>query len=84
MGTRKIRIYTRSWCEDSREVKKFLLERNLPFEEIDIERSPQACEFVLRTNEGKERTPTLEADGRDFHCSPFDEQKLIRELHLEK
>ncbi len=81
---RKIRIYTRSLCEDSREARKFLQERGLPFEEIDIERNPQACEFVMRTNEGQQRTPTLEAEGRTFHCSPFDAQKLIRELRLKK
>ena len=84
MTGRKIRVYMRTWCEDSADAMKFLQERGLPFEEIDIEQNPQACEFVKRVNEGKQRTPTFEADGRTFHCSPFDAQKLSRELGLGK
>ncbi|HET9180345.1 MAG TPA: glutaredoxin domain-containing protein [Terriglobia bacterium] len=79
-----IRIYTRCWCEDSAEAKKFLEQRHVPFEEIDIEKDPKACEFVMSVNEGKQRTPTFEIDGRTFHCSPFDERKLARELKLER
>ena len=79
-----IRIYTRSWCEDSLAAKEFLKERNLPFEEIDIEKNSQAREFVMQANEGKQRTPTFEIDGRVFHCSPFDAQKLAGELGLEE
>ncbi len=79
-----IRIYTRSWCEDSSAAKEFLKDRNLRFDEIDIEKNPEALEFVMRANEGKERTPTFDVGGRVFHCSPFDVQKLIRELGLEK
>ncbi len=79
-----IRIYTRSWCEDSSEAKKFLKDHSLPFEEVDIEADPQAREFVMRVNEGKQRTPTFEADGRIFHCSPFEAQKLMRELGLKE
>lgn len=79
-----IRIYTRCWCEDSAAAKDFLKRHNLPFEEIDIEKDAQAREFVMRVNEGKQRTPTLEVDGRVFHLSPFDEQKLRRELGLKK
>jgi mycoredoxin len=84
MATRKIRIYTRGWCEDSRETIKFIQERGWPFEEIDIEQNPQVCEFVMRAGEGKLRTPALEAEGRVFHCSPFDAGKLIRELGIDK
>lgn len=79
-----IRIYTRSWCEDSSAAKELLRKHNLPFEEIDIEKYPEAREFVRQANEGKQRTPTFDVDGRVFHCSPFEAQKLIRELGLPK
>ncbi|HEV2245434.1 MAG TPA: glutaredoxin family protein [Terriglobia bacterium] len=79
-----IRIYTRCWCEDSAAAKKFLEERHVPFEEIDIEKDSKAREFVTSVNAGKQRTPTFEIDGRTFHCSPFDEGKLARELGLAK
>ena len=79
-----IRIYTRCWCEDSAAAKKFLEERHVPFEEIDIEKDSKAREFVMSVNAGKQRTPTFEIDGRTFHCSPFDERKLARELGFAK
>ncbi|MDE3178771.1 MAG: glutaredoxin family protein [Acidobacteriota bacterium] len=83
MGKDKIRIYTRQWCEDSAAAKEFLKERGIPFEEIDIEANAEAREFVMSVNEGKQRTPTFEAGGHTFHCSPFDARKLAKELKLE-
>ncbi len=79
---RHIRIYTRSWCEDSQAAKAFLTQHGLDFEEIDIEASPQAAAFVESVNQGKRRTPTFEVDGRSFHASPFDAGKLAEALHL--
>lgn len=80
MSDNQVRIYTRQWCEDSQAAKKFLEERGIPFEEIDIEANPEARQFVMSVNDGKQRTPTLEIGGRTFHCSPFDAQKLKDEL----
>jgi hypothetical protein len=44
---------------------------------------PDAADFVLRANNGKRRVPTFEVDGRTFHCSPYDPDKLSRELGLQ-
>ncbi len=77
-----IRLYTRSWCEDSHAAREFLIRHGLDFEEIDIEASPQAMAYVESVNEGKRRTPTFEVEGRSFHVSPFDARKLARELKL--
>jgi mycoredoxin len=82
MAPTPIRIYTRSWCEDSQAAKEFLQRLHLAFEEVDIEKQPEAVKFVEGVNQGKRRTPTFEVGGRTFHCSPFDEQKLRRELGL--
>jgi mycoredoxin len=75
-----IRMYTASWCTDCRRAKEFLRERRLPFDEIDIEKQPQAAEFVQRANSGKRKVPTFDVGGRVFHCSPYDAKKLAREL----
>lgn len=37
---------------------------------------------VMSVNEGKQRTPTFNVEGRIFHCSHFDAEKLARELGL--
>jgi tryptophanyl-tRNA synthetase len=75
-------MYTRVGCEDSDAAREFLKQRHIPFEEVDIDKSREALEFVMRANHGKQRTPTFDVDGRTFHCSPFDPRKLARELGL--
>jgi len=82
MADSRIRIYTRQWCEDSQAAKHFLSDRGIHFDEIDIEKNPDACQFIMSVNNGKQRTPTFEVDGRTFHCSPFDALKLTKELKL--
>ena len=83
-ATGAIRIYTTSWCPDCHRAKRFLKERGLPFDEINIELSDRALEFVMSVNQGRRRVPTFEVNGRTFHCSPYDPRKLIRELGLEE
>ena len=80
--SQKIRMYTTQCCGDCVRAKWFLNERQITFEEISIERTPGAADFVLRANAGKRRVPTFEIDGRTFHCSPYDPEKLLRELGL--
>jgi mycoredoxin len=79
-----IRVYTTSWCPDCHRAKRFLKERGLSFDEINIEQSEGAVEFVMNANQGKRRVPTFEVNGRTFHCSPYDPRKLSRELGLEE
>jgi mycoredoxin len=76
-------MYTTSWCVDCRRAKWFLKERNIPYEEINIEEVEGAEQIVMTANEGKRRVPTFEVNGRTFHCSPYDPVKLCRELGLE-
>lgn len=83
-ATGTIRMYTTSWCPDCHRAKRFLKDRGLSFDEINIEQSEGAVEFVMSVNQGKRRVPTFELGGRTFHCSPYDPQKLIRELGLEE
>lgn len=61
---------------------RFLKDRGVPFQEINIERTDGAAEFVIAANSGKRRVPTFEVDGRTFHCSPYDPHKLAHELGL--
>jgi mycoredoxin len=79
-----IRMYTTSWCPDCHRAKRFLKERGLAFEEVNIEQSESSVEFVMSANQGKRRVPTFEVNGRTFHCSPYDPRKLVRELGLEE
>jgi glutaredoxin len=77
-----IRIYTASWCWDSRQAIKFLDEHHLPYEEFDIDKDLRAAKFVKQANNGKRKVPTFDVDGRIFACSPFNAQNLKKELGL--
>ena len=77
-----ITMYTTFWCGDCRRTKTFLKERGIEFREVNIDRSPEAEEIVLRVNNGKRKVPTLEIDGRYFANSPFDPYKLAEELKI--
>ena len=83
MKRKRVRMYTRVGCEDSSAARDFLREHGVPFEEVNIDRNPEALAFVMNVNEGKQRTPTFEVDGHTFHCSPFDPHKFVRELGLQ-
>ena len=78
----EIRMYTTPWCGDCRNAKRFLDERGIAYEEIDIEREEGAAERVMQLNGGKRKVPTFEIDGRVFNLSPYDERKLKAELGL--
>ena len=82
MPVAPIRIYTTSWCSDCRNAKRFLKERGVPFEEINVDESPEAEELVLRVNQGRRKVPTIETEGRYFACSPFDAEQLAEELKI--
>ena len=81
--TSRLRIYTTSTCGDCRRAKWVLQAYRVPFEEINLEETPGAAEFVLDANQGRRCVPTFEVGGRVFHCSPFDPEKLRLELGLE-
>ncbi len=80
MTSKRVLMYTRPGCEDSDAAREFLKQRHIRFDEVNIEKSREALEFVMSVNDGKQRTPTFDVDGKTFHCSPFDSQKLAREL----
>ena len=80
--SQNVKIYTTTWCPDCRRAKHFLKEHGIPFQEINIEETEGAAEFVLAANEGRCRVPTFDLGGRTFHCSPYDPQKLAQELGL--
>jgi mycoredoxin len=79
-----VRMYTRVGCEDSSAARDFLREHDMRFEEVDIDKNPEALAFVMSVNQGKQRTPTFDVDGHTFHCSPLNPQKLVRELGLQR
>jgi len=74
---KKIVIYTTSWCRDCRAAKRFLGERGIAYEEVDIEQRPEAAGIVMKLNDGMRKVPTLDVEGTivsgdDFNAARFE------------
>lgn len=64
-----IKMYSTSWCPDCFRAKRFLSQRDVAYEEIDIDREPDAAQLVMEHNDGKRRVPTFEIGG-EYHGNP--------------
>lgn len=77
-----LKMYTTTWCPDCRRAKRFLTERQVAFEEINIEEVPDAAHLVTERNRGRRKVPTFDHNGHFFACSPFNPAQMRRELGL--
>ncbi len=55
-------VYSAPWCRDCREAKRFLDKHQIPYTDIDIERTPGAADEVMR-HVGKRAIPQFVIDG---------------------
>jgi len=79
MGKRIV-IYTASWCPDCRAAKKFLQAKGLPYEEIDIEKNPDAAGIVMKLNNGMKTVPTLDIEGTIVSGDKFNPSRFEKDL----
>ncbi|TDC25107.1 mycoredoxin [Micromonospora sp. 15K316] len=52
-------MYSTSWCGYCHRLKSQLDREGIGYEVVDIERDPQAAEFVMSVNGGNQTVPTL-------------------------
>ncbi|MFQ5696091.1 MAG: glutaredoxin family protein [Terriglobia bacterium] len=78
-----IRMYFAPWCGDCRAAKRFLDDREIAYEAVNIEENPDAADLIIEKNRGKRKVPTFEVDGRWFAVSPFDPDTLSEQLRLD-
>ena len=77
---KKIVMYTTSWCRDCKAAKKFLGEWGIAFEEIDIEKDPEAAGIVMKLNDGMRKVPTLDAEGTIVSGDGFNAARFEKDL----
>jgi mycoredoxin len=58
-GMSKVTMYTTAWCGFCFRLKQQLKREQITFDEVDIERQPEAAELVSRVNGGNQTVPTL-------------------------
>lgn len=71
-------MYCTSWCPDCRRARAWLKEHNIPYVEVDIERTPAAAAQVRKWANGNQTTPTFDIHGTIV--VNFDEARLTELL----
>lgn len=74
-------MYCTPWCPDCKRARRWLGERNLPYTEVDITRTPGAEAQVKKWAKGTTTTPTFDIDGEIV--VDFNEERLKAVLGLE-
>ena len=77
---KKIVVYTTPWCGDCKAAKRFLGERGIAYEEVDIERRPEAAGIVMGLNDGMRKTPTLDVEGTIISGDKFNAARFEKDL----
>ena len=52
-------MYTTTWCGFCRRLKSQLGREGIEVREVDIERDPEAAEYVMSVNGGNQTVPTI-------------------------
>ncbi|MBC6469431.1 mycoredoxin [Actinomadura alba] len=55
----QLTMYTTSWCGFCRRLKSQLAREGIEMVEVDIEKDPEAAEFVMKVNGGNQTVPTV-------------------------
>ncbi|MEW6721545.1 MAG: glutaredoxin family protein [Thermodesulfobacteriota bacterium] len=77
---KKIIMYTTTWCRDCKAAKKFLGERGIAYDEVDIEQNPEAVEIVMKLNNGMRMVPTLDVEGTVVSGDNFNAVRFEKDL----
>ena len=56
---KKIIVYGTSWCGSSRRTRRWLEDKQIPFEWIDIDQDLEGRKFVEQVNNGYRSVPTI-------------------------
>ena len=59
----KIKMFTTTWCGICVHTKRYLLSKNVEFEEIDIEEQPEYGDLIEEATGGFRIVPSLDIDG---------------------
>ncbi|MFJ2028987.1 mycoredoxin [Streptosporangium sp. NPDC087985] len=52
-------VYTTTWCGPCKRLKSQLTREGISYQEVDIERNPEAAQFVMSVNNGNQVVPTV-------------------------
>ena len=60
---KRVTMYTTSWCSDCRAAKRYLANKGITWNEVDIEQDEAAAEQVVKWSGGYRTVPTFDIEG---------------------
>ncbi len=60
----KIKVYGADWCGDTRRTRAHLDALKIAYEYINVDEDPAALAWVKQQNDGKQKLPTVDIDGK--------------------
>lgn len=79
----RIKVYGADWCGLTRRTLTHLDRLGVPYEYINVDYDREASEWVMRHNNGKEKKPTLDINGRVLTAPTHKElEDALRSEHV--
>lgn len=72
-------VYFADWCPDCHAAKRFLDERGIKYNLVNIDENPDAVDIIIAAK-GKRIVPTLEYKGRFIDGNRFNREKFDKDL----
>lgn len=75
----QITLYGTFWCSDCRRARRVLARHDIPYQDIDIDKDPEARALVEKLNQGNRSVPTILFPDETILVEPSDSE-LMRKL----
>jgi mycoredoxin len=69
-GMSAIQVYGTDWCEDTQHTREHLDSLGVPYDFVNIDADADARQWVIRQNDGKQKTPTVRIAGQTVLSEP--------------
>ena len=80
-----VKVYGAGWCGLTVRTLHHLDSLGVPYDYIDVDEDPAASEWVKKQNNGREKKPTLDIDGRVLtNPSKSELESVLREVQVLK
>ncbi|HEX8524469.1 MAG TPA: glutaredoxin domain-containing protein [Tepidisphaeraceae bacterium] len=67
-----IQVYGADWCEDTVRTRQHLESLGLPYDYLNVDQDDAAKQWVMKQNDGKQKTPTVKVANKIVLSEPSD------------
>lgn len=67
-----IQVFGADWCEDTARTREHLESMGLHYDYLNVDQSPEAKQWVMAQNDGKQKTPTVKIANKVVLSEPSD------------